>query len=167
MKLSPLQVKHYHFTELSVAARSAIDIEKLDYGTEPYPPTDEANLQTVVELGEPDGEPDPHQFVVTLSISSHPDKASNFPYIFAAKLEGVFTFDHSGELEERKRLVVCNGASILYSAAREQLLAITARLKFGPMLLPTASFNGMAPASKKVEKKATKSRRATGKPSIK
>jgi len=160
MKLSPLQVKHYHFTTLSVTARPDIDIEKLDYGAEPYPPTKEANIHVEVSLGEPDDESDPHQFVIFLIISCNPDKMSHFPYLFTTSLEGVFTIDHEGDLEERKRLVVCNGASMLYGAAREQLLSLTARHKFGPMLLPTASFNGLAPAAETNEKPPRKRRKA-------
>lgn len=164
MKLSPLQVKHYHFTALSVIARQDVDIEKLEYGSEPYPPTEEARLRTEISLGEPDGESDPHQFIVTLGIFSSPEKSSNFPYQFNACLEGVFTIDHDGDLEERKRLVVCNGASILYSAAREQLLSLTARHKFGPMLLPAANFNGMSPAAEQVgETKSRVRKKATRK----
>lgn len=157
MKLSPLQVKHYHFTELSVMARLDIDIEKLDYGSEPYPPIEEAKIRTDISLGEPD-DSDPHQFVVKLGISCGPDKDSSFPYLFSASLEGVFTIDHNGDLEERKRLVVCNGASILYGAAREQLLSLTARHKFGPMLLPAANFNGMSPSVGQDEEAVPKTR---------
>lgn len=132
-------------------ARPDIDLGKLDYGTDPYPPMEEAKLRTEISLGELDRESDPHQFVVTLGIFCDPDKDSHFPYLFAASLEGVFTIDHKGDLEERKRLVVCNGASILYSAAREQLLSLTARHKFGPMLLPTVSFNNLSPAAEQNE----------------
>lgn len=168
MKLSPLQVKHYHFTELSVMARPDIEIGKLDYGSEPYPPMDEANLQADISLGKPDGESDPHQFVVFLAISGCPGKDSHFPYLFAAKLEGVFTIDHDSDIEERERLVVCNGASILYSAAREQLLSLTARHKYGPMLLPTANFNGLFPAAERAEETGTKApKKVTRKPRAK
>jgi preprotein translocase subunit SecB len=160
MKLSPLQVKHYHFTALSVMARPDVDIEKLDYGSEPYPPTEEANIRVEVSLGEPSGESDPHQFVINLNITCNPGEQSHFPYLFAASLEGVFTINHEGDLEERKRLVVCNGASMLYGAAREQLLSLTARHRYGPMLLPAANFNGLAPAAELNEKKPPKKRKA-------
>jgi len=160
MKLSPLQVKHYHFTALSVMARPDVDIGGLDYGSEPYPPTEEANIRTEVSLGEPDGESNPHQFVVILNIACNPVEQSHFPYLFAASLEGVFTIEHEGDLEERKRLVVCNGASMLYGAAREQLLSLTARHKFGPMLLPAANFNGLAPRAEPSEKAPPKKRKS-------
>ena len=159
MKLSPLQVKHYHFTTLSVIARPDVDLEKLDYGSEPYPPMKEAKLHTKILLGEPDGESDPHQFIVMLVISSNPDKTSHFPYQFAASLEGVFMIEHDGSLEERKRLVVRNGVSILYSAAREQLLSLTARHKYGPMLLPAANFSGLSVSDKQSGETISKARK--------
>lgn len=163
MKLSPLQVKHYHFTALSVTARQDADIEQLDYGSDPYPPMDGSSLRTEVTLGEPDNESDPHQFVVMLGIFGATKEESNFPYEFSACLEGVFTIEHDGDLDERKRLVVCNGASILYGAAREQLLSLTARHKYGPMLLPAANFNGMAPSEKpkKIIRKTKARKKAT------
>ena len=53
--------------------------------------------------------------------------------------------DHDGALDERRRLVAINGASILYGAMREHLLTLSARHRHGPVLLPCLDFRGLAP----------------------
>jgi preprotein translocase subunit SecB len=147
MKLSPLQLDHYHFTGISIVARDDISLNEVEGENSPYPKFGPDDIKTVVSLGEPEGESDAHQFVVVLSISCNPPDTSAFPYIFAVNVEGVFTIKHDGPLDERKKLVVCNGASMLFGAAREVLLSLSARQKYGPMLLPSGNFNGMGPDS--------------------
>lgn len=147
MKLAPLQLDHYHFTSLSILARENINIQESEHNSVLYPKFEQNDIKTTISLGEPENETDPHQFVVLLNIFCDPEKNSTFPYSFAASLEGVFTITHTGPLEERKKLVVCNGASMLYGAAREVLLSLSARQKYGAMLLPSANFNGMGPDS--------------------
>lgn len=152
MKMSSLQVKHYHFTAISVVSRAEIDIDKTDFGSDIYPVLDDEILHTSVHLGEPADDGDPHQFALLLEIQYSPEKDSHFPYTFSVTLEGVFIIEHDGDIEERKQLVVCNGAAILYGAARDQLLTLTARQKFGPMMLPSANFRGLVPESHKPKK---------------
>ncbi|HRI56303.1 MAG TPA: hypothetical protein PK170_04315 [Anaerolineae bacterium] len=62
-------------------------------------------------------------------------------------MEGIFHIDHAGPLDERKRLVVINGASMLFGAIREQLLSLSGRHKFGPFLLPSLNFANLTPAT--------------------
>lgn len=158
MKMSPLQVMHYHFNAISVAVRPGIDIDKTEFGSDVYPLLDSEKLVTSVHLGAPSGEGDPHQFALLLNVEYIPEKDSHFPYTFSVTVEGVFTIKHDGNIDERKKLVVCNGAAILYGAAREQLLALTARQKFGPMMLPSANFGGMVPESDGRKRSSAKSR---------
>lgn len=164
MKISPLQVKHYHFLSLSVAARLDVKIEETPLVSDLYPAIDSENLHTEVFLGDGEGD-DPHQFAVMLEVKYSPDDKSNFPYTFSVGMEGVFVIDHDGDIQERRNLVVCNGASMLYGAAREQLLMLTARHRFGPMMLPSANFRGLVPEEKKKPKSAA--RKAKPKISVK
>lgn len=157
MKMSSLQVKHYHFTAVSVVAREEIDIEKTEFGDDIYPIVNSEQLHTTVQLGAPSGESDPHQFALQLSIQYSPEKKSHFPYAFSVTVEGVFSIEHEGDIDERKALIVCNGSAILYGAAREQLLLLTARQKYGPMMLPSANFRDMVPEPPK-KKRASKPR---------
>jgi preprotein translocase subunit SecB len=157
MKLSPLQLKHYHFTHLNIISKPDFDMDSANLSDSPYPEIASESLQTAVKLGEPQDELDPHQFVVMLEISLD-TAAQNFPYTFNARLEGVFHINHNGDLDERKSLVVCNGASMLYGAAREILLMTTARHKYGAVLLPSANFNGMRPNNGQSKVAGSKSR---------
>jgi preprotein translocase subunit SecB len=146
MKMSPLQVQHYHFTSISISTRQDIDMEKTEFDSGPYPLLDSEKINTRVQLGLPDDDDeDTHQFALLLQVEYTPPKKSHFPYSFSVSLEGVFSIDHDGDIDERKRLVVCNGAAMLYGAAREQLLTLTARHRFGPMMLPAADFRGLGP----------------------
>lgn len=144
MSLSPLQLKHYHFTALSLKARADFAPALLDSSGEPYPSMADIDLVPEITLSEPEDDATQH-FVVTLAIAHEPVADSSFPYAFAAAVEGIFALEHDGPLEERKRLVVANGASMLFSAIREQLLALSARHKFGPMLLPSLCFTDLQP----------------------
>ncbi|MCZ8388263.1 hypothetical protein BI147_00085 [Achromobacter xylosoxidans] len=144
MNLSPLQLEHYHFYQLSLVSRDDIEID-LDRKTL-YPPIGEDEVHTKVALLTSD-EPDPHEFIVRLRVRSELTSANEgFPYTFDVDIEGMFSIEHDGEIEERKRLVVCNGASILYGSIREQILSLSARHRYGPVMLPTASFLKLAPA---------------------
>ncbi|AZR93263.1 hypothetical protein BBB39_05330 [Bordetella trematum] len=138
MNLSPLQLEHYHFYQLSLVSRDDIELD-LDRKSL-YPPIGEDEVHTKVLLLTSD-EADPHEFIVRLRVRSELTSANaEFPYTFDVDIEGMFSIDHDGEIEERKRLVVCNGASILYGSIREQILSLSARHRYGPIMLPTASF---------------------------
>lgn len=65
------------------------------------------------------------------------------PYRIDVQVHGIFTVDHPREDEAATaQMVGTNGASILYSAAREYLLLVTSRGPWGPFHLPTVSFFG-------------------------
>ena len=66
--------------------------------------------------------------------------AKPFAYEAELKLQGLVEVTY-GFLQDRKeQLAFVNGFSILYSAAREMLLNITARSVYGAVTLPTISF---------------------------
>jgi len=63
---------------------------------------------------------------------------------------GFFRWSTEGQPEDQvAQIVAVNGASILYSSAREYLLMITSRAPWGQLSLPTMSFADVAvtPAS--------------------
>jgi len=143
MKPSPLQLKHYHFTRLSVEARKGVDMDALAQGDSVYPEIDEkVDFRIEIELGERVGHDD--DFAVRLALSGEPQEDSNFPYRFSAEIEGMFTISGDDDNDTRKKIVVVNGASMLYGAIRDQLMSITARHMYGAMMLPSADFRGLA-----------------------
>lgn len=142
MNRSPLQLKHYHYTCCHLQARD-LDLAQLELGDSPYPPMDDIHLQPQVTLSGPEGEENPHDFLLTLALELSEENAHGLPYTFAVEVEGVFQIDHDGPLAERKKCVVVNGGSMLFSVIRELLLTLSARHKFGPILLPSLNFQGL------------------------
>jgi len=143
MQAAMLQLKHYHFNAFSLSCRAqVVDFPHLDAG-QMYPALQAEELRPHISHAEPDTV-DPREFVVTLKLDHAPADDSVFPYSFMIEAEGLFTIDHDGDLDERRRLVAVNGASILYGAMREQLLTLSSRHRYGPVLLPCLDFRGLA-----------------------
>lgn len=67
------------------------------------------------------------------------DRKGDAPVNYRGKVEFEGFFDISPDFPEEKRedLVRMNGGAILYGAAREYVLGMTARSKHGPLELPT------------------------------
>jgi len=145
MKLSPLQLLHSHFTTVSIIAKEEVTSEVSEESGAQYPKVLGSDVVTEVTLGVPDDENDPHQFVVKLGVSSNTDANASIPYRFAVQMEGIFEIEHDGTMEERTRLVVINGASMLFGSIREQSLTLTSRHKHGPLLLPSLDFRSLGP----------------------
>lgn len=162
MKSSPLQLQHYHFTSLSIAVAEGFDPSKMASGESPYPLIDSKALKVEIRAGEPESDGNV-LFVVSVSVAYEPPAKSGFPYQFSATVEGVFTLDATDEGQDREKVVVVNGAEMLIGAIREQLLTLSARHRFGPMLLPTLDLRQLAPEEKAEETVATKPKRKAAK----
>lgn len=80
--------------------------------------------------------------VVTLRITYEAPEDQPFPYVLSVEAEGFFSIDLAEQErpEEREREAAMEGAGYLYLAIREQILTLSSRHKFGPMLLPDRAF---------------------------
>lgn len=66
------------------------------------------------------------------------------PYTIDIATEGVILIPKGAEkLADPEDLAAVNGASLLWSAVREQVLAITSRMRAGPVVLPTVHFHDL------------------------
>lgn len=139
MNRSLLQLKHYHFITLALSAREDFNPARLAGSEGPYPDFESIQLEPVVSLfsNEEAGECGP--YLLRLAVAYEPE-ADEFPYSFEAVVEGVFELAKEAEIVDYKKIVVINGASMLYSAAREQLVTLSGRHLYGPMLLPSLDF---------------------------
>lgn len=145
MNPSPLQLRHSQYWTISLIAND-LDPAVLENADTPYPELLPDAIRTKVVLGAPPDQDNPKDFAVTVAVTSIDDKLPpSFPYRFATKIEGFFTIEHDGDLEERKRLVVVNGAGMLFGAIREQFLTLSLRHKNGPLLLPSLDFRSLGP----------------------
>ncbi|MGL1932198.1 MAG: protein-export chaperone SecB [Desulfotalea sp.] len=79
-----------------------------------------------------------HLYQVTIEVKSFPsDEDSQQPYSIHLVAVGLFRVNNWEEIDKLLRV---NGASILYSAAREFLITTSGRGPWGPVTLPIYSF---------------------------
>jgi hypothetical protein len=139
MNRSPLQLKHYHFVSLALQAREDIDPASLAESAGPYPDFDGITLEPEVSLFSDDDAGECGPYLLRLAMGYHPED-DHFPYSFEVVIEGVFSLEDGSNTTDCKKTVVINGASVLYSAVREQLMTLSGRHLYGPMLLPALNF---------------------------
>ena len=176
MKASPVQLLQLMFKHVKVE----LDPEHLPAEV-PNPLTsvftfDGVGVHSEVGIGEPD--PDHEQgtlFFVGLRVvvDNVPDperlEQKFAPYKVDVAAEGVFLVPKGAEqLGDAEDLAAVNGASMLWSAVREQVSMLTSRMRAGPVVLPTVQFHdlkkhgktdqqGVATAAAKKGRRSTKS----------
>lgn len=136
MRASPVKLKHYHFTQLSITPVDGFspDLE----ADEPYPSFSNAQFGAAVRLAESgDGA---NLFILRVHLTGEPKKEMVFPYRFSIEAEAVLACSSADDVRTQRDLVAVNGAALLYSAMREILLNLTFRFPHGPMLLPSVHF---------------------------
>ena len=151
MKPSPLQLMQLMFKHVKV------ELDPAHLPAEvPNPLTsvftfDGVSLQSEIGIGESD----PHHergtvFFVELRVvvdnEPNPDiKGQKYaPYKVDVAVEGVVLIPKGAEqLADAEDLAAVNGASMLWSAVREQVLTITSRMRAGPVVLPSVHFHDL------------------------
>lgn len=151
MKPSPVQLMQLMFKHVKV------ELDPAHLPAEvPNPLTsvftfDGVSLQSEVGVGESD----PHHergtvFFVELRVvvdnEPNPDISEQkyAPYKVDVAVEGVVLIPKGAEkLADPEDLAAVNGASMLWSAVREQVLTITSRMRAGPVVLPSVHFHDL------------------------
>jgi preprotein translocase subunit SecB len=141
MAQPPLQLEESYF-----------DVVNLEAAPEYVPDTETRPRRHGVEmqLGLATVDDSPGVWRVSLDIRSKDVDDEALRYHFRLRVIGFFRWCSEEQLEEEvAHIVAVNGASILYSSAREYLLVITSRAPWGQLSLPTMSFADVAvtPAS--------------------
>ena len=151
MKPSPVQLMQLMFKHVKV------ELDPAHLPAEvPNPLTsvftfDGVSLQSEVGIGEadPDHERGTVFFVelrVVVDNEPNPDiKGQKYaPYKVDVAVEGVVLLPKGAEkLGDAEDLAAVNGASMLWSAVREQVLTITSRMRAGPVVLPSVHFHDL------------------------
>ena len=124
---SPLQLKQHLFTIVNVRANP-----------EGKPDGPVQLNQHVVHLPVPGKS---NQWQVELYINIHSGDAKRL-FCYELELHVVGIVEVHGEMEKEKReaIAAVNGLSLLYGAAREMVMNITARSPHGPYCLPSLNF---------------------------
>ena len=147
MKKSPLKVKNYFVTGLSVKANPIVE------GTQ-GPLVGEANVTTKVEAAQRTD--NKREWKVALQLNCEPVEKNAGAYVVAMELIGFFEVDNVLPVDRIGDVVAANAPAILYSAARELILLITGRGPFPPFSLPSATFIDETPSSQKRRAEAQK-----------
>lgn len=112
---------------------------------------DGVSIQTEFGLGEGDAH-DERGRIYFLSLKVVVDNAPNpgapaqqfSPYRIDVAVEGMVLVPRGAEkLAPPEDLVLVNGAVMLWSVVREQVLALTSRMRAGPVMLPTVHFHDL------------------------
>ena len=134
MQTAPLQLRH-------------LTIDRLLLETEADGNAENAGVaETAVQVGPiASSTEQPALWHIGLAIRVGPGEGGRRgPYTIDVHLSGLFEVtDIDAPEAEIARLVAVNGASILYSAAREHVWLLTSRGKWGSFSLPTMSFFGL------------------------
>lgn len=136
MLTSPLQLKEYNFLTVSITARDIVfPLENRPFDMEGVVIKEEAQWGIASE-----DRNNPTAFGLKLHISIDNTAEIACPYDVEVVAQGLFIVDESIELEKREAMLLVNGCAILYSVIREQILSITCRGSFGPIMMPTVNF---------------------------
>ena len=151
MKQSPIQLLQLTFNRVHV------EIDSEHAPAEPTNPMttafvfDGISITTEIGLAEMDMTHERGQmYLVSLRLlvenqasAAEPDRRFS-PYRIDVDAAGVILLPKGAEkLGSPHDLVLVNGASLLWSAIREQVLTLTSRMPAGPVMLPTVHFHDL------------------------
>jgi preprotein translocase subunit SecB len=146
MKASPLNLRDYYVTELSVTTNKNFDLQK---------PVSMKFEDLVVErhlIQHNDAKNgSPWQLTLRVHHTSAPER--NAPYQFTLELVGFFDVNAKVPAEKVETILKVNGASMLYGAARQVIRSATAQGPYLPVLLPSVSFYAPKESAPAPEKK--------------
>ena len=130
MSLPALRLDGYFYERVALEADPAWPADKK--------PVTGVNVR--VEVGQHKN--NPTRWRAIMDVVAQPDqKGQAIPYNIALRCQGFFTVEPAEGLQtDARTLVQITGASMLYSAARDMVLTLSSRSRFGPVLLPTVSF---------------------------
>lgn len=151
MRASPIQLLQLLFKRVHIELDPTRLPEEIPHPLQSSFTFDGVKLHTEVSVGE--GEPDPERgriFMLELRVwVDNAEQAGEIdqrfsPYTLDVVAEGMVLIPNGAEaLAAPEDLAIVNGASLLWSAAREQVLAISSRMRAGPVMLPTVHFHDL------------------------
>ena len=131
MKAAQIELTDYFVSDLQFTANRDFDNKN--------PSTSTVDDLQVTNQASPKTD-DPRNWQITLRIALNAPPDRNSPYSFLVEMIGFVHVADSVNEENIERLVRINGTSLVFSAAREIVRAITSRGPFKPILLPTVTF---------------------------
>lgn len=155
MKPSPIQLLRLMFKHVKVELDSGNLPSQIPNPLEAVFTFDGVSIHTEVGIGEADPQDNGKLFFLELKVvvDNEPQaEATNqkfSPYTIDIAVEGIVLVPNGAEkLGLPEDLAVVNGTSLLWSAVREQVLSLTARMRAGPVMLPTVHFHDLKSGAK-------------------
>ena len=162
MKPSPIQLLRLSFKHVKVELDPAHVPEKVPNPLEAVFTFDGVTVHTEVGIGEAPGQDGGHMYFMELKlvVDNVPLPASPrqkfSPYLIDIAAEGVVRVPEGAEqLGPPEDLAIVNGAGLLWSAIREQVLNLTSRMRAGPVMLPTVHFHDLKSTAQQPPQPAT------------
>ncbi len=131
MRPAQIALDNYFVSELQFTANQSFNADQ----PHPIDITDLQVTHDAVSISE-----NRHKWQITLRVALNTKSDRNLPYCFLVEMVGFVDVADSVSEENIERFVGINGTSLLFSAAREIVRAVTMRGPFKPILLPTVSF---------------------------
>jgi preprotein translocase subunit SecB len=147
---SPISCNTYYATELSVVANRKYDPEKPSDLT-----LDDLHVESSIAPLGSNG-----RWMLVLTVEQDVGSVKNASYNFTLLLIGQFEIVKGVPEKHAEQLLLTNGSSLLYAAAREILRDITSKGPYPPLLLPTLSFLPLPKEEKAAEKTKKSTRKA-------
>lgn len=150
MKPSPIQLLRLNFKHVNVALDPSHLPSEIPNPLEAVFTFDGVTIHTEVGIGEAQPGDNGQFYFLELRVivdnQPQPDSMNQkfSPYTIDIATEGVVLVPNGAEkLGSPEDLAVVNGTSLLWSAVREQVLSLTARMRAGPVMLPTVHFHDL------------------------
>ena len=162
MKPSPIQLLRLMFKHVKVELDPVHLPSAIPNPLEAVFTFEGVSVHTEVSLGESEPQDNGRLFFLELRVIvdnlTDPGAVTQkyAPYTIDIAAEGVVLVPNGAEkLGPPADLAIVNGTGLLWSAIREQVLTLTARMRAGPVMLPTVHFHdlksGAQPATKTAE----------------
>jgi preprotein translocase subunit SecB len=142
MQLSPLQLLEYSFDGVSITPVDGFDNSKRD-PLLVFAPND-MKLQSEVGLAVLQEHKDLSDYGLRLILALGPKETVATPYEVRVSVVGSVRMQGGGTPEQRQKLALVNGISLLCGVVRDLVASVTSRSRYGQMLLPTLNFAKLA-----------------------
>lgn len=150
MKPSPIQLLRLNFKHVNVALDPAHLPPEIPNPLEAVFTFDGVTIHTEVGIGGGESQVNGRFYFLELKVvvdnQEQPESTTQqfSPYTIDIAAEGVVLVPNGAEnLGSPEDLAVVNGTGLLWSAVREQVLSLTARMRAGPVMLPTVHFHDL------------------------
>lgn len=150
MKPSSIQLLRVTFRHVNVALATEHLPAEIPNPIDAVFTFDGVGLHTEVGMAEAETQANGRLFFLELKVQvdNQPrpelDHQKFSPYTIDIAAEGVVLVPTVAEdLGRSEDLAIANGVSLLWSAIREQVLSLTARMRAGPVMLPTVHFHDL------------------------